>query len=74
MLIFPAYFTMANQGETPLGVPYFIMYKDPTIFEEKYDIAGSRGYTKVRRFNLAREFRTVRNLPAARDPEMPRQL
>jgi len=69
-----AYFTMANQGETPLGTPYFVMYDDPVIFEEKTEIAGSRGYARVRKFDVIRLLSPVRDLPAVRDPEPVRQL
>ena len=69
-----AYFIMADEGETPLGVPYFVMYKDPAIFEEKTEIASSRGYTRVRRLDVIRLLSPVRSLPAVRDPEPVRQL
>jgi len=70
-----AYFTMANEGETPLGTPYFVMYDDPAIFEEKIEIASSRGgYARVRRFDVIRLLSPVRDLPAVRDPEPVRQL
>ena len=68
-----AYFTMANQGETPLGVPYFVMYD--TSFLDKLEIASSRGrYARVRRFDVIRLLSPVRSLPAVRDPEPVRQL
>ena len=69
-----AYFVMADEGETPLGVPYFVMYKDPAIFEGKTEIASSRGYARVRRFDVIRLLSPVRSLPAVRDPEPVRQL
>jgi len=69
-----AYFTMANQGETPLGTPYFVMYDDPAIFEGKTQIASSRGYARVRRFNAIRLLSPVRTLDVVRDPEPVRQL
>jgi len=69
-----AYFVMANEGETPLGTPYFVMYDDPAIFEKKTEIASSRGYTRVRRFDVIRLLSPIRDLPAVRDPEPVRQL
>jgi len=67
-----AYFVMANEGETPLGTPYFVMYD--TSFPDKLGIASSRGYARVRRFDVIRLLSPVRSLPAVRDPEPVRQL
>ena len=67
-----AYFIMADEGETPLGTPYFVMYD--TSFPDKLEIASSRGYARVRRFDVIRLLSPVRSLPAVRDPEPVRQL
>ena len=68
-----AYFTMAKEGTGTIGtLAYFTMYD--TSFSNKLEIAGSRGYARVRRFDVIRLLSPVRNLAAVRDPEPVRQL
>jgi len=68
-----AYFTMAKEGTGTIGtLAYFTMYD--TSFPNKLEIASSRGYARVRRFDVIRLLSPVRSLPAVRDPEPVRQL